>query len=74
VGSKSEQATEELNTQIRGKRIRKAGRRSGKVGRDVACRGLVKRANGQRCEGGNRRRYQAIYVQVSRSSRKRNKD
>jgi hypothetical protein len=44
------------------------------VGRDVACRGVVKRANGQRCEGVNSRRYQAINVQVSRSSRKRNKD
>jgi hypothetical protein len=46
VGSLSEQATEDRNTQIRGKRIRKAGRRSGEVGRDVACRGLMKRANG----------------------------
>jgi hypothetical protein len=40
VGSKSEQATEELNTQIRGKRIRKAGRRSGEV-RGGPCRSVA---------------------------------
>ena len=62
-GGKSEQATEEWDTQIRGKRI-KVGRGSGEVGRDVAWRNM-KRVTSPRDGEGMTGDYQAIYVQVS---------
>ena len=59
MGDKSEQATDEWDTQIRGKRI-KVGRGSGEVDRDVAWRNMTTN-EGEEITGD----YQAIYVQVS---------